>query len=262
MALDSHTHIYDDDTLAEYFSKAEGRVDRIITFPFWQESELLRGLDMTLAFAERHKNVFALGTIDMEGDIASQLARHRELFQQKKIVGIKLYPGYQHFFPYDKRVDPVAALCAEFGKPLVFHSGMTHGLIQGCVLKYTKPEALDEIAARHPTTNFVMCHMAYPDYMYAAAVLSKNANVFSDFSGIMCGEMDVPAYLDQNVADLTGVFTHMTEIRDKIMFASDYVGTDNYLNMVQPYFELYERLFKESEREHMFHGLAEKLFLD
>lgn len=260
MIIDSHTHIYDEKTLAEYKKKSKGRVDRIITFPYWQDSTLLRGLHAAVEFADQHEDVFALGTIDMFGDITTQLKLHRELFEQKKIVGIKLYPGYQHFFPSDERVDPIATLCAEFGKPLVFHSGMTHGLVRGTVLKYAKPEPIDEIASRHPETKIVMCHLSYPDYLDAAAALSNNDNVFSEFSGIMCGEMNVDAYLEQNVADLTRVLIHMEEVKTKILFGTDFVGTDNYLNMVEPYFELYEKLFDESERAHVFGGLAEKVY--
>lgn len=269
MITDIHTHIYSDQTLSEYLAKAHDRVTRVITFPYWQDIDVLRGLDVTLDFAERHPGVvYALGTIDMEGDIPTQIARHQELFEQKKIVGIKLYPGYQHFFPCDERVDAIASLCGAYGKPLVFHSGLTHEMIPNTLLKYTKPEAIDELAVRHPDTTIVMSHFSYPNYMDAAAVLSKNRNVFSDISGVFCNEPNLPshlhadltAYLEICLVDFTRIFAHMPEVQEKVMFGTDYVGTANYLNMVDPYITFYERIFDPREHENVFHNRAEKLF--
>ena len=46
-------------------------------------------------------------------------------------------------------------------------------------------KALDEVAADHPDTQFVMCHFGNPFLEAAAAVVEKNPNVAADLSGLL-----------------------------------------------------------------------------
>ena len=57
-------------------------------------------------------------------------------------------------------------------------------------LKYCHPLALDEVAADHPDTRFVMCHFGNPFLESAAAVVEKNPNVAADLSGLLEGRVD------------------------------------------------------------------------
>ena len=61
-------------------------------------------------------------------------------------------------------------------------------------LKYCHPLALDEVAADHPDTQFVMCHFGNPFLEAAAAVVEKNPNVAADLSGLLEGRVDLDAY--------------------------------------------------------------------
>lgn len=269
MIIDMHTHIYNDATLQDYLAKAEGQISKIITYAYFESKHDLKDTDTALAFAANHPNdVFVVAGIDIENKREEQLSKMRHLFEQKRIVGLKFYPGYQHFFPYDERIDPFAKLCAEFGKPLIFHSGITNSDVKGTKLKYTQPKNVDEIAVRHPNTNFIICHFGFPEYMDTGLVLSDNDNVYSEISGTIYGvdDGDLEKLMQQNIADMQRVFNYFSnspDIREKIMFATDFqtAGAEiPYLGQLQPYITYAKSLFEEQYHKNVFSGLTEKLF--
>ncbi len=49
----------------------------------------------------------------------------RTFLQEGTICGIKLYPGYEPFYPSDPKLEPVYALARTHGVPIMFHSGDT-----------------------------------------------------------------------------------------------------------------------------------------
>ena len=58
----------------------------------------------------------------------------------------------------------------------------------------TLNKALDEAAADHKRTRFVMCHFGNPFLESAAAVVEKNPNVSTDLSGLLDGRVDLQRY--------------------------------------------------------------------
>ena len=99
--------------------------------------------------------------------------------------GVKLYPGYNKIALSDPMYQPIYRLAARYGKPVAVHMGLT--AFSRAHLKYCHPLALDEVAADHPDTQFVMCHFGNPFLEAAAAVVEKNPNVAADLSGLLEG---------------------------------------------------------------------------
>jgi predicted TIM-barrel fold metal-dependent hydrolase len=263
--IDAHTHIYDDTALHQYRRKSGGRVTKILTFPYFKTAGPLKDLAATLDFAARHEGVYTVGTIDMDAPIGAQIDELSALFTLRRIHGIKLYPGYQQFFPYDPSVDAIAELCAQFGKPLIFHGGVTYSEVKNTRLKFSRPEHVDEIAVRHPRTNFVIAHFGFPHFMDTAAVLSDNDNVYADLSAVIYGDKgeDRQAMTLAVTRDLERAFALFNagpDIREKVMFASDYIAEDDGMDSVKPFFNLVDSLFTKVSRETVYFKLAERLF--
>ena len=103
-------------------------------------------------------------------------------FDLSACCGVKLYPGYNHIWLTDPLYEPIYALAARYDKPVAVHMGLSAG--PRAHLKYCHPLVLDEVAADHPDTRFVMCHFGNPWLMDAAAVVEKNENVAADLSGL------------------------------------------------------------------------------
>jgi uncharacterized protein len=101
----------------------------------------------------------------------------------RDLVAIKLYPGYRPFYPHDRRLDPVYEFAHKTGIPVMVHQGDT--LDPNAHLKYAHPLEVDEVAVRFRDVRFVLCHLGNPWVEELAEVVYKNANVYTDTSGLL-----------------------------------------------------------------------------
>jgi len=114
------------------------------------------------------------------------LVELRDYVQEGKVRALKLYPGYQPFYPNDPKWEPAYAFAAEHKIPVMIHSGDTYAP-RGKV-KYSHPLHIDEVAVDHPEVNFVICHLGNPWIRDCMEVVYKNENVYTDISGLVLGE--------------------------------------------------------------------------
>jgi uncharacterized protein len=102
---------------------------------------------------------------------------------ETELAGIKLYPGYQSFYPYDKRLEPVYEFAHRRALPVMIHQGDT---LDGLgLVKYARPLEVDEVAGRYRDVNFVLCHFGNPWILEGAEIVYKNENVYADTSGLL-----------------------------------------------------------------------------
>ena len=99
------------------------------------------------------------------------------------LVGLKLYPGYQHFYPSERRLDRLYEFAAERHLVVLFHQGDTLDPLG--LIKYARPIEVDEVAVRFRDVPFVLCHMGNPWIDEAAELVYKNPNVYADTSGLL-----------------------------------------------------------------------------
>ena len=168
--------------------------------------------------------------------------------KRKECVGIKLYPGYIHFYVSDDSLAPLYRLAEKYNKPVAVHTGLT--AMSSACLKYSHPLTLDDAAAKFPGVQFVMCHLGEPWFTDAVAVLEKNPNVAADLSGMLEGKItDMDAFLHKHrryVRDLTEWLEYL-DAYGRIMF-----GTDWPLANLSDYISFTKRIIPESEWEKVF----------
>jgi hypothetical protein len=118
------------------------------------------------------------------------------------VRGLKLYPGYESFYPHDSRLHVVYELAAEFDVPVMIHSGDTYH--PRGKLKYAHPLEVDEVAVDHPDVNFVICHLGNPWLTDCMEVVYKNKNVYADISGLVLGEFTeaFEDYMEEQIAEV------------------------------------------------------------
>ncbi|HTK56957.1 MAG TPA: amidohydrolase family protein [Gemmatimonadales bacterium] len=147
-----------------------------------------------------------------------------------RVKGLKLYPGYEPFYPHDKRLKVVYDLAEEFDVPVMIHSGDTFS--PKGKLKYAHPLEIDEVAVDHPAVKFVICHLGNPWLTDAMEVVYKNANVFADISGLILGEF-TQAFEDYMGDEIEDVVTYAGE-PEKFLFGTDWpiCSMKSYLEFV------------------------------
>ena len=66
--------------------------------------------------------------------------------KRQNCVGIKLYPGYCHYYASDEMFAPLYEMAEFFRKPVAIHTGETAGQLGR--LKYSHPLTVDDAASR------------------------------------------------------------------------------------------------------------------
>ena len=265
MFIDIHTHVSTKEQWASYQKKAKGQVAKIISLSWcFKDSPTEPDVETLLKFTKTEPDIFVAGSINMDEGLDQQLKRHEELFQQKKIIAIKLYPGYQPFYPYEDSVTAIAELCAKYNKPLIFHSGDFYDIHGTALLKYAHPLHIDELARRCPNTKIVISHFGFPHFFDTAGIVSQHDNVYTDISGTIDDSGSTKRALNnlvkQYIADLQRVFNYYPNIKNKVMFGTDFAGEKTPLKHVEPYIKVIKSLFTKREQANAFHDLAEKIY--
>ncbi|HLB35486.1 MAG TPA: amidohydrolase family protein [Gemmatimonadales bacterium] len=169
-----------------------------------------------------------------------------------RIKGLKLYPGYEPFYPHDARLRVVYELAEEFAVPVMIHCGDTYS--PKGKLKYAHPLEVDEVAVDFPNVNFVICHLGNPWLVDCMEVVYKNKNVYADISGLVLGTF-TEAFED-----------YMEEqIQEVILYAGDAArllyGTDWPICSMKSYVEFMGQLkLSDADRRAILYENSRRLF--
>jgi predicted TIM-barrel fold metal-dependent hydrolase len=178
-------------------------------------------------------NIFVVAGISYLHCSTEYLNELRAYLQEGSVRGLKLYPGYEPFYPFDPKLEPVYALAEEFGVPVMIHSGDTYDP-KGKV-KYAHPLHIDDVAVDHPNVNFIICHIGNPWIRDCMEVVYKNPNVYTDISGLVLGDFTdrFERFMRQQLQDmlLYGVEP------DNVLF-----GTDWPISSMESYLEFMEEI--------------------
>jgi len=180
------------------------------------------------------------------------LTRIRKLLKENTAVGIKLYPGYEPFYPNDSRFKNVYNICEEFDIPVMFHTG---DVMHRGYLKYAQPLHVDELASSRPDLKIIICHMGNPWLLDTAAVTSKNENVYADMSGLFYQRLDpgMKLFLERKIEE----FVHWNAHGEKLIFGSDWPICDvgDTIKLIKD-----NKNLSQKDKELIFSGNAKKLF--
>ncbi len=175
-----------------------------------------------------------------------------DFLQGGLVKGLKLYPGYEPFYPHDHRLQVVYELAEEFDVPVMIHSGDTFN--PRGKLKYAHPLEVDEVAVDHPQVKLVICHLGNPWLVDCMEVVYKNKNVYADFSGLVLGEFTeaFEDYMEQ-------------QLEEVILYAGEpsylLYGTDWPICSMTSYVEFVRQLkLSDEDRRAITYENARKLF--
>ena len=191
-----------------------------------------------------------------EGGAVPDLAELVEAnLKRLECCGVKLYPGYNRIWLTDPMYGPIYELAAGYGKPVAVHMGLT--AFPEAQLKYCHPLALDDAAADHPGTEFVMCHYGSPFLESAAAVLAKNPNVSADLSGLLEGRVNLDEWFREQsgYGDLLRSWIQAAGHWEKFLF-----GTDWPIVNLGEYIAFISRLIPPAHWDEVFYENAARVY--
>lgn len=101
-------------------------------------------------------------------------------FKDLKLMGLKLHPSKQTFYPNDPLLKPIYEKCIEYNKPIMFHSGMSWE--PNALAKYAQPLNFEEVAHDYPSLRICLAHFGWPWINETIMLLLKYPNVYTDTS--------------------------------------------------------------------------------
>lgn len=240
MIIDCHTHLnrYDDAepaTLAGRHARLLETMDAhgvaaAMVLTSYVVNDRRPSVDEVLAVTEAGGRLHVVAGVCCDGGGPTELPRLRALLAEGRIRGLKLYPGYVPIHVHDPRYDAVYELGAEFGVPVMIHTGDTYDPTTR--VRYAHPLECDEVAVRHRGTTLVLCHLGNPWFTDAMEVIYKNPNVMGDISGLTLGAFQ-PRFAAWAQARIRDVVAYVND-ETRLMWGTDWPISDmgSYLAFV------------------------------
>ncbi len=196
--------------------------------------------------------LYVVAGLDYSRFTPDDLVELTDYVKAGRVRGLKLYPGYQPFYPNDLKWAPAYEFAAEHHIPVMIHTGDTYS--PKGKLKYAHPLHVDEVAVDFPEVKFVICHIGNPWIRDCMEVVYKNANVYTDISGLTLGAFEdrFEVYMRKQVQEmlLYGVEPHA------VLF-----GTDWPISSMESYLEFMDELaIPERDKRKILAGNALTLF--
>ena len=185
MIIDSHTHLGKNDATPERLLESMKRsgTDYALIIAGESFSKTLPSTEELIEMVKPHKNLFAIAAASPFNISATRLNELESYIKSGKVKGIKLFPGYEHYYAPDERLTGVYELSLRFNIPIIFHTGLLWDPEKKGLIKYSNPLAIDEVATKFPDLKIVIAHMGNPWAEDCAAVVYKNKNIYVDISG-------------------------------------------------------------------------------
>ena len=239
--IDCHTHInnYHDEqraSLGECIEKLQlemrrNRVDVALVLTSYKTTPGRPSTRDAVAATRELNNLFIIAGISFLQYDEKELELLRPFLQEGSVRGLKLYPGYEPFYPNDPRIRGVFTLAQEYDVPVMIHSGDTYDP-KGRV-KYAHPLHVDDVAVEHPNVNIIICHIGNPWIRDCMEVVYKNKNVYTDISGLTLGDFNdrFEAYMRKQLQEM---LVYGVE-PDKVLFGTDWPisSMDSYLEFME-----------------------------
>lgn len=262
MIVDCHVHVnnYEDERVANLPDQVAAlnralRLNRVDIAVILTSYKVTPGRPSTLAVLEAvrdHPHLYVVAGLSYEDFTPAELDALEQHVASGKLKGLKLYPGYQPFYPADVRWDAAYAFAARHRLPVMIHTGDTydpHGKV-----KYAHPLHVDDAAVDHRDVQFVICHLGNPWIRDCMEVVYKNANVYADLSGFVLGNFTdrFEQYMRRQVEDVLVYGVEPT----KVLF-----GTDWPIASMESYLEFMDQLaLPPADRQRIMSDNALELF--
>ncbi|MFC1949094.1 amidohydrolase family protein [Chloroflexota bacterium] len=200
MKIDCHLHLPVRDDLPNLNARKDSllqelqnnNIDYGIVIPDNVQESPIGNLQQCLTLFENEKRICLMASINILGEPTSNTDEYYYLFKSKKIIGLKIFPGHDEYYPNDVRLDPFITLCLDYDKPLVVHTGWNSGKPKAA--KWNDPKYIVEVADNYPELKIIICHYFWPEVEYCYNITRGKKNIFFDTSGLA----------DKEVEDATG----------------------------------------------------------
>lgn len=263
LIIDCHVHINQYELMQDV-PTLEGRlealqtemtsnnVDYALILSSYKTDEYRPSAHQIIEATKRYDNLGVVAGFSIDNHTDEDLKDYRRWIKEGHVKGLKIYSGYEHYYPYDERYQKVYDMCIEFDVPVMVHTGDT--LSKKSKLRYAQPLNLDDVAVDNPELKIIMCHVGNPWIEDAQEVIYKNKNVYGDISGFVVGDFD--HYFEKMMSEKISELINYAGEPKYLLYGTDWpISTmDSYLNFVA------KLKIKRDFRDLLMYKNAKKLF--
>lgn len=199
MIIDCHTHLNQYEYL-QTISLLEDRVKKLLVtmvsnnvdyaliLSSYKVDEQRPSTEDLIEATKGYDNLGIVAGYSIDNHTDEDLKNYRRWIKDGLVKGLKIYSGYEHYYPYDKKYQKAYDLCIEFDVPVMIHTGDTFS--EKGKLRFSHPLNIDDLAVDNPELKIVMCHLGNPWIEDCQEIVYKNDNVYADMSGLAVGKFD------------------------------------------------------------------------
>jgi predicted TIM-barrel fold metal-dependent hydrolase len=229
------------------------KIDQAIIISSYKINEERPSTSQILDSVKNYDNIHVVAGFSIDNhDEKNIIEEYRQYLKNGKIKGLKIYPGYEHYYPYDPKYQKVIDLCVEYDVPLMIHTGDTytpHGKV-----RFAHPINVDDVAVDNPDLKIIICHLGNPWFLDCQEVIYKNKNVYADISGLVLGDF-TEFYEKYLVGKITDFLNYAGE-PEYILY-----GTDWPISSIKSYLQFVSKLdLNNEERELIMSKNSQRLF--
>ncbi|HVR37250.1 MAG TPA: amidohydrolase family protein [Methylomirabilota bacterium] len=196
MVIDVHTHLnnYEEDKVVPpekclenlQESMAFNKVDVALVLTSYKVNEHRPSTRDAVRLTQDLPNIHVVAGLSVLNYRERDLRELSDYLKDGLLKGLKLYPGYEPFYPHDKRCQVLYDLALEYDVPVMIHTGDTY--TPKGKLRFAHPLHVDDVAVDNPGLKLVICHIGNPWIRDCMEVIYKNRNVYADISGLVLGD--------------------------------------------------------------------------
>lgn len=252
--IDCHTHIVSPEIRDEYFSRTDGWA-LVMQFP-----SRLYPNPACADTVRSDPRLFLCAAVDLKEPIPGQLEKIGPHIEEDKIVGLKVYLSYQKGRASDEKMLPIYEFARKNRLSVTFHTGLcslvlpTEKDLEGSSAKY-----IETAARAFPDVNFVIAHLDDPRYEECVEILSRNPNIFSDFSGIYETGAEEATDVEGTVRSYDRILHSRPGMEKKILYGTDFCPPIN-LDKTAEYEYTVDRIFASEERDAVYRANCLRAF--
>lgn len=260
--IDCHVHVngYEslkDTTLEERIQRLSNAmeinfVDHAIIISSYQVNHERPSTKEILEATDKFENIHVVAGYSISNHSDNDINLYKEYLRDDKIKGLKIYPGYEHYYPYDPKYQKVYDLCIEYNVPVMVHTGDT--FTSKGKLRFSHPLNVDDVAVDNPELKIIICHLGNPWFLDCQEIIYKNKNVHADISGLVLGEFS--EYYEKYLVEKLTDFLNYAGEPEYLLY-----GTDWPISSMKSYLNFVSKLdLDQQERDGVMYRNAQKLF--
>lgn len=246
--VDCHLHAITKDEFELY--KKTSCADKFVNIRGLYIDEMLDPYDFEDFIDNR--DMYFIDSVDLN-DVDNELIKvENDIKKYPRIIGVKIYLGYQKYYANDERVYKVIDFADKHSLSVTFHCGeMCDDEGKSVYSPFSDAKYIEELAIKYPSVNLIASHMNWPNFESLFNLCNKYKNVYTCFSGCNDGASQEERN-EQNlwISEIINKYVEKyPNVKKKVMYGTDFFDDTGEYQDVSSYIKVMDLLELNDEEK-------------